>query len=295
VQNQQRATDTEISHIKHCDWSWQRWNKASRNLIEENAVAAYSIILGNLGAGGEWDLVSERNFAFCWWEISLRKFPHFWRFPRNRINRFDNAEHNMLCRIEGRYCMIGLCHLVAGDDSCMAGGESRMTGDCSRPEGSIHRCERMHSHLYSYIYGLVALLDNIQSSFSSITISTGYEPGARYDLYYEYSIYILQPRASKTLNHPRPSLFVTVATAVHKHPKTQHHHHRHHLPHSATMSTFKMFTESFKNDYRVITKPTIFSSIPFQATAIYQSDTTSPWQKPCESLLIMHWELYSLL
>ena len=61
---------------------------------------------------------------------------------------------------------------MAGDDSRMAGGESRMTGDCCRPEGSIHRCVRTHSHLYSYIYGLVALLDNIQSSFSSITIST---------------------------------------------------------------------------------------------------------------------------
>jgi len=45
--------------------------------------------------------------------------------------------------------MIGLCHLMAGDDS-------RMTGDCCRPEGSIHRCVRTHSHLYSYIYGLVA-------------------------------------------------------------------------------------------------------------------------------------------
>jgi len=62
---------------------------------------------------------------------------------------------------------------VAGDESRMAGGESRMdggeprmTGDCCRPEGSIHRCVRTHSHLYSYIYGLVALLDNIQSSFS---------------------------------------------------------------------------------------------------------------------------------
>jgi len=73
---------------------------------------------------------------------------------------------------EKSYCMIGLCHLMAGDDSRMAGGESRMTGDCCRPEGSIHRCVRTHSHLYSYIYGLVALLDNIQSSFSSITIST---------------------------------------------------------------------------------------------------------------------------
>jgi len=61
--------------------------------------------------------------------------------------------------------MIGLCHLMAGD-------ESRMSGDCCRPEGSIHRCVRTHSHLYSYIYGLVALLDNIQSSFSMITIST---------------------------------------------------------------------------------------------------------------------------
>jgi len=69
--------------------------------------------------------------------------------------------------------MIGLCNLMAGDDfrmtggeSHMTGGESRMTGDCCRPEGSIHRCVRTHSHLYSNIYGLVALLDNIQSSFS---------------------------------------------------------------------------------------------------------------------------------
>jgi hypothetical protein len=62
---------------------------------------------------------------------------------------------------------------MAGGESRMAGGEPRMTGDCCRPEGSIHRCVRTHSHLYSYIYGLVALLDNIQSSFSSITISTG--------------------------------------------------------------------------------------------------------------------------
>jgi hypothetical protein len=68
---------------------------------------------------------------------------------------------------------------VARDESRMAEGEPRitegeprMTGDCCRPEESIHRCVRMHSHLYSYIYGLVALLDNIQSSFSSITIST---------------------------------------------------------------------------------------------------------------------------
>jgi len=169
------------------------------------------------------------------------------------------------------YCMIGLCHLRAGD-------ESRMTGDCCRPEGSILRCVCTHSPLYSYIYGLVALLDNIQSSFSSITISTGYEPGADYHLYYECSIYISRSRASKTLNHPLPSLFVTVATAAHKHTKTQHHHHCHHLHHTATTSAFTMFTETFKNDYRVFAKPTSFSSIAFPATSIYQSDTTSPSQ-----------------
>jgi len=61
---------------------------------------------------------------------------------------------------------------MAGGESRMAGGEPRMTGDCCRPEGSIHGCIRTHSHLYAYIYGLVALLDNTQSSFSSITIST---------------------------------------------------------------------------------------------------------------------------
>jgi hypothetical protein len=160
----------------------------------------------------------------------------------------------------------------------MARDEPRMTGDYCRPEESIHRCVRTHSHLYSYIYGLVALLDYIQSSFSSITISTGYEPGARYNLYYEYSIYILRSRASKTLNHPRPSLFVTVATAAHKLTKSQHHHHRHHLLHISTTSTFTMFTETFTNDYGVITKPTSFSSIPFPATSIYESDTTSPLQ-----------------
>ena len=48
----------------------------------------------------------------------------------------------------------------------MARGKPRMTGDCCRSEKSIHRCVRTHSHLYSYIYGLVTLLDNIQSSFT---------------------------------------------------------------------------------------------------------------------------------
>jgi hypothetical protein len=71
--------------------------------------------------------------------------------------------------------MIGLCLLMAGDDSRMAGGESRMTGDCCRadsiqPDLYIDAYARIHTCM-PYIYGLVALLDNLQSSFSSITIS----------------------------------------------------------------------------------------------------------------------------
>jgi hypothetical protein len=55
---------------------------------------------------------------------------------------------------------------VARDESRMARDESRMTRDepCMtrdycRPEESTHRCVCMHSHLYSCIFGLVALLD----------------------------------------------------------------------------------------------------------------------------------------
>ena len=55
---------------------------------------------------------------------------------------------------------------MARDESRMARDEPRMTGDYCWPEESIHRCVRTHSHLYSYIRGLVAHLVNIQSSFS---------------------------------------------------------------------------------------------------------------------------------
>ena len=54
--------------------------------------------------------------------------------------------------------------------------------------------------------GLVALLDSEQSSFSSITISTGYEPGYRYYLNISQSLSRSSKRASRTLN------LVTVAT-----------------------------------------------------------------------------------
>ena len=93
-------------------------------------------------------------------ESSIRRT----RVEHARSGRAAEVERKI--RADERYCMIGLCHLMAGDDSRMAGGESRMTGDCCRPERSIHRCVRTHSRLYSYIYGLVALLDNIQLSFS---------------------------------------------------------------------------------------------------------------------------------
>jgi hypothetical protein len=103
--------------------------------------------------------------------------------------------------------------------SCLVWVETEMSGmavdDCLLWYGLM-----AFSCTCTCIYiSLVALLDRIQSSFPSITISTGYEPGAHYHLYYECSIYISQSWAWKTLNHPWPSLFVTVATAAHKHTK----------------------------------------------------------------------------
>jgi hypothetical protein len=57
----------------------------------------------------------------------------------------------------------------------MAGGEPRMTGDCGRADGIqpdlyIDAYARIHICM-PYVYGLVAFLDSLQSSFSSITIS----------------------------------------------------------------------------------------------------------------------------
>ena len=44
---------------------------------------------------------------------------------------------------------------------------------------TLVRADGIQPYWYVHIYtGLVALLDRIQSSFSSITISTGYEPSA---------------------------------------------------------------------------------------------------------------------
>jgi len=63
--------------------------------------------------------------------------------------------------------MIGLCHLMAGGESCM-------TGDCCRAGGILPDLYvDMYVRIYTcmpHIYGLVALTDNSQSNFSSITV-----------------------------------------------------------------------------------------------------------------------------
>jgi hypothetical protein len=71
--------------------------------------------------------------------------------------------------------MIGLGLRMAGDVSRMAGGESHMAGDSCRADGiqpSLYIDAYARIHTCMTIYGLAAYLDNIQSSFSIITIST---------------------------------------------------------------------------------------------------------------------------
>jgi hypothetical protein len=69
------------------------------------------------------------------------------------------------------YCIISLYLLIARDKSRIARDKSRMTRDCCLPKESIldaYAC----IHTCTYIYGLVALLDNIRSSFSISTLNT---------------------------------------------------------------------------------------------------------------------------
>ena len=131
---------------------------------------------------------------------------------------------------------------MAWDESRMARGEPRMTGDYCWPDESIHRCVCTHSHLYSYIYCLVALLDYIQSTFSIITIWTGHEPSAQYYFY----LTIL----NKILKNPNP---LTTIPAY----QPQHHHH---LSPSIitflTTSTFNMSNETFKSGHGYVPKLT---------------------------------------
>jgi hypothetical protein len=127
-------------------------------------------------------------FAYHPFSLVLILSPLFWRPYTYSSGNNVTESHSFVGTLD--YCMIGLCLLMAGDDSRMvggesrmaggesrmAGGESRMTGDCCRADGIqpdlyIDAYARIHTCM-PYIYGLVALLDNIQSSFSSITIST---------------------------------------------------------------------------------------------------------------------------
>ena len=75
-------------------------------------------------------------------------------------------DKSLSCVARDESCMARNESGMARDESRMTRGEPCMTGDCCPSEKSIHRCVRTHSHLYSYIYSLVALLDDIQSSFS---------------------------------------------------------------------------------------------------------------------------------
>jgi hypothetical protein len=56
---------------------------------------------------------------------------------------------------------------------------------------TLVRADGIQPYWYVHIYtGLVALSDTIQLSFSSITISTGYEPSACYNLYSKNPVFI---------------------------------------------------------------------------------------------------------
>jgi len=104
VQNQQRTIGSGISQIKHRDWSSLQWIRASRTLIEENAVAAYFIILGNLADVSAWGLVLKGNFTFCWCTfetdilhtVYLRMLKHLMDWVMSfleQLSRIDKFNH----------------------------------------------------------------------------------------------------------------------------------------------------------------------------------------------------------
>jgi hypothetical protein len=74
------------------------------------------------------------------------------------------------CIARDKSCKARDASSMARDESRMARNESCMAGNYCWPDTSIHRGVHKHLHLYSYIYGLVPLLHNLQSSFSIITI-----------------------------------------------------------------------------------------------------------------------------
>jgi len=54
-----------------------------------------------------------------------------------------------------RYCMIGLCLLMAGDESRMAGGEPRMAGGEPRMTGDCCRADGIQPDLYIDTYARI--------------------------------------------------------------------------------------------------------------------------------------------
>jgi len=140
---------------------------------------------------------------------------------------------NMRCPLISFYGLIILLHIQvsAGGASycwrrrCLAWPEMEMScmagdGDVSygrRWRLTLVRADGIQPYLYFHIYiGLVALLDRTQLSFSSITIWTGYEPGARY-----YFYLTIIKKASKTLTHSQPSLLISHNTITIYHPQLQ--------------------------------------------------------------------------
>ena len=125
---------------------------------------------------------------------------------------------------------------LARDGYHMARDEPCMNGDYCWPKECINGCVRTHSHLYSGIYGLVALLDYIQSSFSNIAIGTGYVPSAHYTIYSKRLYLYLMIKSLKN-PYPLPTI-----------PAHQPQHHNHPSLHIATFlpsSTVNMSNETF--------------------------------------------------
>jgi hypothetical protein len=164
--------------------------------------------------------------------------------------------------------------------SCMA-GDSDVSYGC-RWLFTLVRADGIQLYLYFHIYtGLVALLDRTHSSFSIITLLTGYEPSPHYNLYYIFSIYILRLRASK---NPNP------LTTIFAHQPQHHHHVSPCIVAFLTSSTLNMSNKPFKTGHSNIPKLVIATGSGILSavrvwTAITGLFGSRPIQKPDEQTL----------
>jgi hypothetical protein len=130
--------------------------------------------------------------------------------------------------------------------SCIAGDGDILYGQ--RGLLTLVRADGIQSYLYFHIYtGLVALLDRIQLSFSIITISTGYEPGAHYNL---YSKILYLDLTIKSLKNPNP------LTSIPAHQPQHHHHLSLSIITFLTSSTLNKSNEVFKTGHSNVPKLT---------------------------------------